>query len=110
MAFTDFGIGSLIELIKMPKTTRMRDVLSRLRRMRGKKIGDLDIERGRNLVQRLQRRVGRGNFQRADQGLTHLRLVGEIVLRPRPLNANLPQVACKQLFRVDRISPPHPSG
>jgi hypothetical protein len=41
--------------------------LSRLRRMRGKKIGDLGTERGRNLVQRFQCGIGSGDFHCADE-------------------------------------------
>jgi hypothetical protein len=56
--------------------------LSHLRHLRGDKIDDLDAERGRDLVQRFQGGIGCGDFECADEGLTHPRCVGEIVLRP----------------------------
>jgi hypothetical protein len=73
-------------------------------------VRNLDAERGRDLVQRFQGGIRGANFYRADQCLTQARLVSEVILRPRSLQAKLSKIARKQSLGVCRISPPHPSG
>lgn len=47
-----------------------------------KQIGYVHAESGCDPVQRFQRGIGFRNLQRADKGLTYVRFVGEVMLRP----------------------------